>query len=75
MKVSNDYWRCVQRKSYCMLGKSWFKKKDVYNIHVVEDRRRKGGRQGIDGLCVVTKTNAWKTVRCESVQRRRWRNV
>ena len=31
--------------------------------------------QGIYGLCVVTKTNAWKTVRCECVERRRWRNV
>ena len=27
--------------------------------------------EGTDGLCVVTKTNAWKTVRCESVERRR----
>ena len=36
---------------------------------------RMGGRQGIGGLCVVTKTNAWKTVRCESVDRRRLRNV
>ena len=32
---------------------------------------RKGGRQGTNGLCVVTNTNAWKTVRCESVERRR----
>ena len=31
---------------------------------------RKSGRQGTNGLCVVTKTNAWKTVRCESVKRR-----
>ena len=23
------------------------------------------------GLCVVTKTNAWKTARCESVERRK----
>ena len=44
------------------------------NTHV-ENSGRKGGRQGIDALCVVTKTNAWKTVRCESVERRRWRNV
>ena len=42
---------------------------------MVENGGRKGGRQGIDELCVVTKTNAWKTVRCESVERRRWRNV
>ena len=33
--------------------------------------RRKGGRQGTNGLCVVTKTNAGKTVRCESVERGR----
>ena len=33
------------------------------------------GRQGIDGLCVLTETNAWKTVRYESVERRRWRNI
>ena len=26
---------------------------------------------GTNGLCVVTKTTAWKTVRCESVERRR----
>ena len=32
---------------------------------MVENGGRKGGRQAIDGLCVVTKTNAWKTVRCE----------
>ena len=42
---------------------------------MVENGEREGSRQGIDGLCVVTKTNAWKTVRCESVERRRWRNV
>ena len=30
-----------------------------------------GGRQGTNGLCVVTKTNAWRTVRCESAERRR----
>ena len=34
---------------------------------MVENHGRKGGRQGIDGLCVVTKTNAWKTVRRKSV--------
>ena len=38
---------------------------------MVENGGRKGGRQGTNGLCVVTKTNAWKTVRCESVERRR----
>ena len=37
---------------------------------MVENGGRKGGRQGTNGLCVVTKTNAWKTVRCESVERR-----
>ena len=37
---------------------------------MVENSGRKGGRQGINGLCVVAKTNAWKTVRCESVERR-----
>ena len=42
-------------------------------IHVVENGGRKGGRQGTNGLCVVAKTNAWKTVRCESVERRRGR--
>ena len=31
----------------------------------VENDERKGGRQDTNGLCVVTKTNAWKTVRCE----------
>ena len=38
---------------------------------MVENGGRKGGRQGTNGLCVVTKTNALKTVRCESVERRR----
>ena len=38
---------------------------------MVENGGRKGCRQGTNGLCVVTKTNAWKTVRCESVERRR----
>ena len=28
---------------------------------MVENGRRNCGRQGNDGLCVVTKTNAWKT--------------
>ena len=27
---------------------------------MVENGGRKGGRQGINGLCVVTKTNAWQ---------------
>ena len=38
---------------------------------MVVNGRRKGGRQGTNGLCVVTKTNAWKTVRCETEERRR----
>ena len=38
---------------------------------MVENSGRQGGRQGTNGLCVVKKTNAWKTVRCESVERRR----
>ena len=29
---------------------------------MVENGGRKGGRQGTNGLCVVTETNAWKTV-------------
>ena len=33
-------------------------------IHMVENCERKGGRQGIDELCVVTKTNAGR-LRCE----------
>ena len=33
---------------------------------MVENGRRKDGRPGIDGLCIVTKMNAWKTVKCES---------
>ena len=42
---------------------------------MVEDDGRKGGRPGNNGLCVVTKANAWKTVRCESAERRRGRIV
>ena len=38
---------------------------------MVENGGRKGGRQGTNGLCVVTKTNAWKSDGCESVERRR----
>ena len=38
---------------------------------MVENGGRKGGRLGTIGFSVVTKTNAWKTVRCESVTRRR----
>ena len=38
---------------------------------MVENGGRQGGRQGANGLCVVTKTNAWKTFRCESVEKRR----
>ena len=34
---------------------------------MVEIGRRKGGRQGIDRFF---KTNVWKTVRCEGVERR-----
>ena len=37
-----------------VVGNSWFKKKYVHKIHVVENGGRNGGRQGIDGLCVVT---------------------
>ena len=42
---------------------------------MVENGGRKGGTQGIDELCVVSKTNVRKTVRCESVENKRWRNV
>ena len=38
---------------------------------MVENGGRKGGRQGTNGLCVVIKRNAWKTVRCKSVEIRR----
>ena len=44
------------------------------NTRMVQNCGRKDGRQGTNGLyCVVTKTNAWKTVRCESMERRRGR--
>ena len=36
---------------------------------MVENGGRKGARQGTNGLCVVTKTNAWQTVRSESMER------
>ena len=38
---------------------------------MVENSGRKGGTQGTNGLCVVTKMSAWKTVGCESAERRR----
>ena len=38
---------------------------------MVENGGRKGIRQGTNGLCVVTMTNVWKTVRYESVERRK----
>ena len=50
-----------------VVGNSWFRKNYVYKLHVGENSGRKGGTQSIDGLCVVTKTNAWKTVRCKCV--------
>ena len=36
---------------------------------MVENGGRKGGRQGTNGLCVVTKVKAGKMVGCESVER------
>ena len=45
-----------------VVGNSWFKKNYVNKYTcMVENGGRKGGRQGTNGLCVVTKTNAWKT--------------
>ena len=57
MKVANDYWRCVQSRSYPIGSRKMM----CINIH--KEGERKGGRLGIDGLYVVTKKNAWKTVR------------
>ena len=53
-----------------VVGNSWFKKNDVYKYTWL---RMAEGRVEDKALmdCVVTKTNAWKTVRCESVERRR----
>ena len=50
---------CVEQE--LVVGNSWFKKNDVYKYTWL---RMAEGR-------VVTETNAWKTVRCESVERRR----
>ena len=57
-----------------VVSNSWFQKKDLHK-YAVENGKRKGDIPGIDELCDVTKTNAWKTFRCETVERRRWRNV
>ena len=53
-----------------VVGNSWFKKKDVYKYTWL---RMAEGRVVDKTLKVVdkTKTSAWKTVRCESVERRR----
>ena len=52
-----------------VVGNQFVQEEGCVQIHMVENGGRKGGRQGIDGLCVVTKTNAWKTIRCERVER------
>ena len=36
---------------------------------MVENGRRKGGRLGTNGLCVVTKTNGYKTVKIEGEEK------
>ena len=53
-----------------VVGNSGFKKNDVYKYTFL---RMVEGRVVDKALmdCVVTNTNAWKTVRCESVERRR----
>ena len=56
-------------------GQQLVQEKGCVKIHVVQNGGRNDGRQGIDGLCVVKKTNAWKTVRCGSVGEEKWRNV
>ena len=53
-----------------VMGNSWFKKMDVLKymwVRMVVDKALI--------VCVVTKMNAWKTVRCDSVERKRRRNV
>ena len=55
-----------------MVGNSWFKKNDVYKYTWLKMAEgRVVDKALMDYLCVVTKTNAWKTVRCASVERRR----
>ena len=64
-----------------VVGNSWFNKMDAYGIDGlwrmavglwrINTAMENGG---IDGLCVFTKTNAWKTVRCASVERI-WRRM
>ena len=54
MRVADDYWRCVQSNSS-------FKKEDVYKYTWLRKAEGRVSRQDIDGLCVVTTTNASKT--------------
>ena len=54
-----------------VVSNSWFKKNDAYKYTWLRMAEGMVVRQGTNGLCVVTKTNAWKTVRCESVERGR----
>ena len=64
--------KCTEQE--LVVGNSWFKKNYVYNytwLRMVEGVAIKTTPL----LCVVTKTNAWVTVRCKTVERRRWRNV
>ena len=42
-----------------VVGNSWFKKNYVFEYTWLSGER-KDGRQGIDGLCVVTKTKLWR---------------
>ena len=53
-----------------VVGNSWFKKNDLSKYMCL---RMVEGRVVDKALmdCVVTKMNAWKTVRCESVESRR----
>ena len=63
-------WR-MSTGGVCRAGVSGWKQfveeKICIYIHLGENCGRKGGRQGVDGLCVFTKTYAWKIVRRESV--------
>ena len=58
-------------KSQCDVNYNRSHGLNIYYLLFITLHLPKGGRQGTNGLCVVTKTNACKTVRCESVERRR----
>ena len=68
--------KCEQLLEMCaeqelVLGNSWFKKNDVYKYTWLRMAEGRVVDKALMDYVLLRKTNAWKTVRCESVERRR----